>query len=233
MCGRFTLSATPQAITEVFEIEQIPNLKPTYNVSPTQNVLAVLNEEKNLQHQSLKHTFQKRKSQKLRWGLIPSWAKDFRIGAKLINARSETVAEKPSFRNAFKHRRCLIVADGFYEWKKKNNQKQTFYFEIQNKQLFAFAGLWEKWNSPQGEEINTCTILTVAANELLQQYHHRMPLILKQQDYDLWLDPQVQAPDLLQHLLSSYPSEHMKSYEVSSFVNNPKHNSYQCIEPIT
>ena len=196
MCGRFTLSTIPEAIKEEFAIDLIPDLKPTYNVTPTQNILTVLNEQTSLkdksqEHTSQKHTFQKRKFQKLRWGLIPSWAKDFSIGAKLINARSETVAEKPSFRYAFKHQRCLIVADGFYEWKKQNNKKQPFYFQIQNKQLFAFAGLWEKWKSPQGEEINTCTILTTAANKLLQQYHHRMPLILKQEDYDLWLDSQV------------------------------------------
>ena len=222
MCGRFTLSANPEGIAEAFGIKQIPDLKPTYNVAPTQNVLAVLNEEKT--HQ--------RKFEKLRWGLIPFWAKDLTIGAKLINARSETVAEKPAFRYAFKQRRCLIVADGFYEWQKKKDQKQPFYFELQNKHPFAFAGLWDRWESPEGEKINTCTILTTTANKLLQPIHHRMPLILKQPDYDLWLDPQIQAPDLLQHLLSSYPSEEMSAYQVSSFVNNPKHNSYQCVEPI-
>ncbi|MDJ0773558.1 MAG: SOS response-associated peptidase [Mastigocoleus sp. MO_167.B18] len=222
MCGRFTLSATPEAIAEEFNIKNIPDFKPTYNVAPTQNVLAVLNEEKTLQHQF----------KKLRWGLIPSWAKDFSIAARLINARSETVAEKPAFRSPYKRRRCLVVADGFFEWKKQKDKKQPFYFELQNKHPFAFAGLWEKWNSPQGEEIKSCTILTVAANQLLQQYHHRMPLILKQQDYDLWLDPLIQTPDLLQHLLSPYPAEDMKSYKVSSLVNNPKHNTYQCIEPV-
>ena len=223
MCGRFTLSANPEAIAEVFEIKQVLDFKPTYNVAPTQNVLVVLNEEKT--HQRI--------FEKLRWGLIPSWAKDFRIGAKLINARSETVAEKPAFRYSFKHRRCLIVADGFYEWQKQKDKKQPFYFELQNKRPFTFAGLWDKWISPQGEEIKTCTILTTTANKLLQPIHHRMPVILKQQEYDLWLDVQAQAPELLQQLLSSYPSEEMNTYQVSSFVNNPKHNSYQCIEPIS
>lgn len=252
MCGRFTLSASPEAIAEAFKIKNVLDLKPTYNVAPTQNVLAVLNEEETHQHNYQEHKSQNcefqtpksqtpksqtcksqtRKFQKLRWGLIPSWAKDCSMGAKLINARSETVAEKPAFRSAYKHRRCLIVADGFYEWKKEKDRKQPFYFELQNKRPFAFAGLWDKWKSPQGEEINTCTILTTAANKLLQQYHHRMPVILKEQDYDLWLDSQIQAPNLLQHLLSSYPSEEMNSYQVSLFVNNPKHNSSQCIEPI-
>ena len=222
MCGRFTLSASPEAIAEAFGIKQLPDFKPTYNVPPTQNVLAVLNEEKT--HQ--------RKFKKLRGGLIPSWAKDFKMGTKLINARSETVAEKPAFRYAFKHRRCLIVADGFYEWKKEKEQKQAFYFELKNKHPFAFAGLWDKWISPQGEEINTCTILTTTANKLVQPIHHRMPLILKQQDYNLWLSTQLQAPELLQDLLSYDPSEEMNIYKVSSFVNNPKHNSYQCVKPI-
>lgn len=222
MCGRFTLSATPEAIAEEFNIKNIPDSKPTYNVAPTQNVLAVLNEEKTLQHQF----------KKLRWGLIPSWAKDFSIGARLINARSETVAEKPAFRSPYKRRRCLVVADGFFEWKKQKDKKQPFYFLLQNQRPFAFAGLWEKWTSPQGEQVHSCTILTTTANKLLQPIHHRMPLLLKQQDYELWLDPQVQSPALLQDLLFPYPSEDMKSYEVSSFVNNPKHNSHQCVEAI-
>ncbi len=166
MCGRFTLSTTPEAIAEEFDVKNLPVLQPTYNVAPTQNVLAVLNEEKTLQRQF----------KKLRWGLIPSWAKDCSIGARLINARSETVAEKPAFRSAYKRRRCLVVADGFFEWKKQKDKKQPFYFLLQNQRPFAFTGLWEKWTSPQGEEVHSCTILTTTANRLLEPIHHRMPL---------------------------------------------------------
>jgi putative SOS response-associated peptidase YedK len=173
-----------------------------------------------------------RELQQLRWGLIPSWAKDSSIGSKLINARSETVAEKPSFRSAFKHRRCLVVADGFYEWQKQQGTKQPFYFRLRDEQPFGFAGLWEKWSSPTQEEIISCTILTTTANELLQSIHDRMPVILDPKDYDLWLDPEVQTPQPLQSLLSPYPAAAMTGYPVSKLVNSPKHNSPECIMPV-
>lgn len=174
----------------------------------------------------------KREFQRLRWGLIPSWAKDPAIASKLINARAETLAEKPSFRSAFKQRRCLVVADGFFEWQKQQGKKQPFYFRLQHSQPFGFAGLWEKWRTPAGEEITSCTIVTTAANELLQPIHDRMPVILAPQDYDLWLDPQEQKPQALQHLLSPYPASQMTAYPVSTLVNSPKHNNPECIIPI-
>ncbi|MEA5563916.1 SOS response-associated peptidase [Anabaena sp. UHCC 0399] len=222
MCGRFTLTQTAEALAEIFHVQPEQNLAVQYNIAPTQMVVTVLhNPEVN-----------QRELQQLRWGLIPSWAKDSSIGSKLINARSETVAEKPSFRSAFKHRRCLVVADGFYEWQKQQGTKQPFYFRLRDGQPFGFAGLWEKWSSPTQEEIISCTILTTAANELLQPIHDRMPVIIDPKDYDLWLDPEVQTPQPLQSLLSPYPTAAMTAYPVSKLVNSPKHNSPECIIPV-
>ena len=182
MCGRFTLSQSAEAIASVFQLNQVPTLEPRYNIAPTQPVATVL--------QTSAH---ERQFQLLRWGLIPAWAKDATMGSRLINARAETVAEKPSFRSAFRHRRCLVIADGFYEWRRQDGKKQPFYFRMKNQQPFAFAGLWEHWQDPKGEAIDSCTILTTEANELLQQIHERMPVILNPKDYDLWLDPTVTA----------------------------------------
>lgn len=222
MCGRFTLTQSEQALAEFFQIQEVTHLVAQYNIAPTQMVATVL----------FTSTNNKRQLQQLRWGLIPSWAKDPSIGAKLINARAETVAEKPSFRSAFKHRRCLVAADGFYEWQKQQNTKQPFYFRLRDRKPFAFAGLWEKWTSPTHEEIISCTILTTAANELLQSIHDRMPVILDPKDYDLWLDSEVQTPEPLQSLLSPYPAAAMTAYPVSKLVNSPKNNSRECIIPI-
>ncbi len=219
MCGRFTLSAFPEVLSQIFEVEKIPDFKPQYNIAPTQMVLVVLYNSEN----------HKREIQQLRWGLIPSWAKDQSMGAKLINARAETVAEKPAFRRAFKYQRCLLVADGFYEWRKQEGKKQPYYFHLLSKKPFAFAGLWEEWQSPEQEQIKSCTILTTQANELVEQVHDRMPVILQQETYDLWLDPQVHDRELLQPLLHPYPSETMTSYPVTTLVNSPKNNSPECI----
>jgi putative SOS response-associated peptidase YedK len=219
MCGRFTLHSSSEKIAEIFDLKSVGDIEPQYNIAPTQLVGAVLNSSKN----------DTREFNYFRWGLIPSWAKDKSIGAKLINARAETVADKPSFRNAFKRRRCLIVADGFYEWQKTEGKKQPFYFRLKNDQPFAFAGLWEKWESPSSEEINSCTILTTSANELLKPLHDRMPVILSVSDYDLWLDTKVQTSEPLQKLLHPYPESAMTGNPVSTLVNNPKHNSSDCI----
>jgi putative SOS response-associated peptidase YedK len=222
MCGRFTLSQTIEALAQNFDVKRLPEVEPQYNIAPTQMVLAVLYNSET----------KEREFQQLYWGLIPSWAKDREIGSKLINARAETIAEKPTFRSAFKHRRCLIVADGFYEWKQQSSKKQPFYFCLQDKQLFCFAGLWEQWKPSEKEQIASCTILTTQPNELVQAFHNRMPVILKPQDYDLWLDPQVQTPETLQPLLNPYPAISMTAYPVSTMVNNPKNNSRECIMPI-
>lgn len=222
MCGRFTLKQTAEGIEQTFHVTKVHDLEPQYNIAPTQMVAAVLYNSET----------QQRELQKLRWGLIPSWAKDLGMGAKLINARAETAAEKPAFRSAFKHRRCLLVADGFYEWQHQGSKKQPYYFHLQEGKVFGFAGLWEQWQSPQGEEITSCTILTTKCNELLQPIHERMPVILQQQDYSLWLDPQVETPEPLQQILNPYPSEAMIAYPVSTVVNSPKHNSSDCIKPL-
>lgn len=220
MCGRYTLSQSGEAIAAAFDLDEIPTVSPRYNIAPTQPVPVVRAAEG------------QREFTYLYWGLIPSWAKDPSIGARLINARSETVTEKPSFRSAFKRRRCLLIADGFYEWQRSPSGKQPYYFHLVDRQPFGFAGLWEHWETGAGDVIDSCTILTTAANEVLHPVHERMPVLLSPQDYDLWLDPEEQQSDRLLPLLRPYPAEAMQSYAVSSSVNNPKNDVADCIQPI-
>lgn len=222
MCGRFTQTQSAEAIATLFRLAEMPTVTPSYNIAPTQSVGVIMAPDD-------PSTWQFRQ---LRWGLIPSWAKDPSMGNRLINARSETVAEKPSFRSAFRQRRCLVLADGFYEWQRSQGQKQPFYFQLREQPLFAFAGLWERWQSPEGEAIASCTILTTAANELLSQVHDRMPVILPPDTYETWLDPTLRDPERLQPLLQPYAATAMESYPVSSQVNSPKHNSPDCIQAI-
>ena len=218
MCGRYTLSAPAGDLAQLFGVseEDLP-LQPRYNVAPTQEVAAVLADGGG------------RRLEMLRWGLIPSWAKDPGIGARMINARAETVPEKPSFRKAFKERRCLIPADGFYEWQKTNGGKQPFYIRMQDGSPFAFAGLWETWNGDEGE-LRTCTIITTAPNELTGEIHNRMPVILDPEDHDLWLDPDFDQKDPLAELLRPYPADLMEAYPVSRLVNSPRNDDERCIE---
>jgi len=223
MCGRFTLIAPGEAVAELFQLTDSPNLAPRYNIAPTQPVAAVRVAEKNGDRE-LTHFY---------WGLIPRWAKDPSIGSRMINARSETAAEKPSFRVAFKYRRCLVPADGFYEWQKINGQKQPVRIQMEDGGPFAIAGLWERWASPDGSEIESCTLLTTEPNELLQDVHNRMPVILAPSDFDLWLDPGAQHPGEVQHLLRPYPAGEMSYYPVSTHVNNPRNEDPLCIEPLT
>jgi putative SOS response-associated peptidase YedK len=220
MCGRFTLTSSSSDIAKVFNLANVPSLEPKYNVAPTQQVATILQTESDSDR-----TFKM-----LRWGLIPSWAKDSSMGAKLINARAETIAEKPSFRSPFRHSRCLIIADGFYEWQKLENGKQPFYIEQIDSSPFAFAGLWSTWQPPDGEAISTCTIITTEANEIMQPIHARMPVILNSTDYDLWLDPTVQKPELLQPLLKPLEKDLLKTYPVSTKVNNPRNDSPECLK---
>lgn len=228
MCGRFTLKNSSEAIAEVFHLAKVPTLEPRYNIAPTQLVPTVIRIPQSSAQSS---TDSDRQFQMLRWGLIPSWVKDPAIGARMINARAETVSEKPSFRTAFRRRRCLIVADGFYEWQRQERKKQPFYFRLRNGQAFAFAGLWEHWQSPDGEAVESCTVITTEANELMHPIHDRMPVILDVKDYDLWLDPAVK-PEALQQLLQPYRSEAMTSYPVSTQVNNPANNSPEFINSL-
>ncbi len=219
MCGRYTLKNPMDVLAEYFEVEDYPSsLTPSYNIAPTQEVAAVVEED------------EKRKLEMLRWGLIPSWAKDPAIGNKMINARAETVSEKPSFRAAFKKRRCLIVADGFYEWQKTDNGKQPYHFKLKDSSPFAFAGLWETWDK-EGEEIRSCSIVTTDANDLMNEIHHRMPVILHPENYGVWLDQGFDEKEALMDLLRPYPSDQMEAYPVSRRVNKPANNEPSVIEP--
>ncbi|NEP13044.1 MAG: SOS response-associated peptidase [Symploca sp. SIO2C1] len=211
-----------EAIAKTFQVAEVPALTPRYNIAPTQSVTTILQTK----------VQPDRQLRMLRWGLIPSWAKDKKIGVRLINARAETAAEKPSFRSAFRRRRCLVLADGFYEWRKQGKEqlKQPYYCRLKDGNLFAFAGLWERWQDTTGETIESCTILTTKPNQLMRSIHNRMPVIVQPQDYNLWLDSQVQEMELLQSLLGSYPSEKMMAYPVSKLVNKASNNLAECMQ---
>ncbi|HEY9728669.1 MAG TPA: SOS response-associated peptidase [Chroococcales cyanobacterium] len=224
MCGRYSQRQSADVIAKAFEVDNVPALEPRYNIAPTQSVPTVLQPS----------VSQSRQFKMLHWGLIPKWAKDSKIGAKLINARAETVAEKPSFRSAFRKRRCLVLADGFYEWQQQENkkQKQPYYFRLNDGQPFAFAGLWEQWEDVSGEAIDSCTLLTTDANELMRPVHNRMPVILNPKDYERWLDPEVKEPEQLQPLLRPYSTQEMLAYPVSTAVNKPSNDNAECIKSI-
>ncbi len=220
MCGRFTLQAPLSDLAAEFDVSD-PSIDfdASYNIAPSQAVLAVLNED------------DANRFRLLRWGLIPHWAKDPAIGNRMINARAETITEKPSFRNPFKERRCLIVADGFYEWKREGKTKVPVYLRLKSKKPFGFAGLHERWTSPEGEEIRTCTIITTEPNELMKPIHNRMPVIIPKEDRMPWLDPSNQDTAHLVTLLRPYPSSEMEAYPVSKFVNSPANDSPDCVTP--
>jgi putative SOS response-associated peptidase YedK len=223
MCGRFVVRAKRSNIVRRFKASEPsdPNLfsAPRYNIAPTQSVAAVRLGDDG------------RYFSPLRWGLTPSWADDIKIGYKLTNARSETVASKPSFRAAFKARRCLIPASGFYEWKREGKSKQPFFIRPRDEDdLFAFAGLWEMWSDPLGEVVESCTILTTEANELMAPIHNRMPVILDSPAEETWLDPRSSS-DALKSLFVPFASEWMAAYAVSTFVNNARNQGPKCLEP--
>ena len=218
MCGRFTLTCSGEQITEQFQLSEVPELTPRYNIAPTQLIATV----------SINSQSKNRQLIRMRWGLIPSWAKDKKMGAKLINARVETAAEKPSFRHAIRRRRCLIVADGFYEWQKQKDQKQPYYLHLENHQPFAFAGLWERWKSPENKEIISCTILTAEANAEIRSIHHRQPIIIPKNNYSRWLDPHLTEPQEILPLLTSQPP--LNYYPVNPGVNSPRRDEPDCIQ---
>jgi putative SOS response-associated peptidase YedK len=224
MCGRFTNKAKPEQIKKEFKVgAKNPDIyQPRFNIAPSQMIDVVFEPET------------ERILSQLKWGLVPSWAKDSEIGNRMINARAETLTEKPSFREAFKSRRCIIPASGFYEWQKTNRgAKQPFYFYLKEKEVFGFAGLWEAWIDKQtGEELETCTIITTEANEVLKPVHERMPVILKPESYDEWLDAKGKNTDKLQKLLVPYPADEMSSHAVSRSVNIPASNSEELIQPL-
>ena len=221
MCGRYTLRARLNQLLQIYGAQSDVELEPRYNIAPTQDVAAV----------RATSDATARELVRLHWGLIPSWADDPKIGNRMINARGETVAKKPSFRSAFKRRRCLVLADGFYEWRKEGKTKQPYYIRMKDQASIAFAGLWERWKK-NGLEIESCTIITTSANQLMSELHDRMPVILSGQDIDTWLDPTINDAETLQPMLDPYPSEEMEAYPVSTLVNSPKNESNECVEPI-
>lgn len=221
MCGRFTLTLDPGDLQEAYPGLVVPGgLTPRYNIAPTQPVAVI----PNIGEYRLDYYV---------WGLIPSWAKDPEIGSRMINARSETLAEKPAFRNSYRRKRCLVLADGFYEWKQLEGgkAKQPVYIYMKSRQPFAFAGLWDLWHAPDGSEVRSCTIITTQPNELLQSIHNRMPVILPSQAQPVWLDPSEQSPDRLSKFLISYPSDEMMAHPVSRLVNSPQNDVAECIMP--
>jgi len=216
MCGRYTLTAPVDRLVAELGLDEVrAELSQNFNVAPTQSVAAVLAEGG------------KRRLELLRWGLVPSWANDPEIGSRMINARSETAPEKPSFRSAFRRRRCLIPADGFYEWKRESGGKQPYYIHMNDGRPFAFAGLWESWHD---DEVRSCAILTTQANALVGEVHERMPVILPAEDYEAWLDPEAEREELVS-LLRPYPGDDLETFSVSRFVNSPRNNDERCVEP--
>lgn len=222
MCGRYTLSTNAQVLADLFRLEETIALPPRYNIAPTQEVAMVRTEaEGGRRRLSLAH-----------WGLIPSWAQEREIGARLINARADTAADKPAFRSAFKSRRCLIPADGFFEWQASDGRKQPHLIRRRDGGVLAFAGLWERWAPTEGETVESCTILTTEPNEVLRPIHNRMPVILPPEAWALWLDPSVRERERLQPLLVPYPADAMIAYRVGLGVNSPRHDDPSCIEPL-
>ena len=222
MCGRFTQAQIAELDREVFKLLSLPPVPTRYNIAPSQNAAAVRENPKT----------GNRNIGPLRWGLIPYWAKDPSIGNRLINARGETLTEKPAFKAAFQHRRCLIPADGFYEWQKIGKRKQPHYIRKADGGVFAFAGLWERWSDQSHEPIETFTIITTQPNTLLAPIHNRMPVILPEARYDEWLDPANHDLDSLQVLLEPYPASEMDAYPVSTFVNSPHNEGPECVRPV-
>ena len=221
MCGRFARIIPLAQIIEQFEIDTaLSDLAASYNIAPGTEVAAIVIDGG-------------KKLVTFKWGLVPSWAKEASIGNRMINARAETLKQKPSFRNALKKRRCLIIASGFYEWKKEGKEKVPVYIRLKNDSLFTFAGLYEFWKAPppDGRTIGTCTIITTEANSLLKSIHDRMPVIIKKEDHELWLDC-AQDEQLVLPFLAPYPSEEMEAHEVSKTVNLPKHDGPECIKPV-
>jgi putative SOS response-associated peptidase YedK len=221
MCGRFTLTVDTAQLQAAFAGFEFPSqVGPRYNIAPSQPVLVLPNDGKN-------------KADFFTWGLIPAWAKDPTIGARLLNARAETLAEKPSFRGSYRYKRCLIPADGFYEWKKLPGQgaKIPYRITLKDQRPFAFAGLWDEWLSPDGSQVKSCVIITTAPNALVAETHDRMPVILHPQDYDAWLSPEARPPQDLQSLLAAFPAEEMSAHPVTRLVNNARLDTPEMIQP--
>ncbi len=222
MCGRFALTVDPAELQDAFPEFIFPAQgAPRYNIAPSQPILALPNDGTN-------------RADFFTWGLIPSWAKDPSIGSRLINARAETLAEKPAFRSAYKYHRCLIFANGFFEWQARPGMKSKVphFIRLKSGAPFAFAGLWEHWQSGDGSEVRSAAIVTTEPNELMASIHNRMPVILRPDTYSQWLDPAPQSPDRLNNLLAPYPAGEMEAYPVSTLVNSPGNDREECVAPV-
>lgn len=219
MCGRFDRHSSSARIIHEFNVDRVFTvIEPRYNIAPSQDIVVVRRDGTNVMIAC-------------RWGYIPAWAKEEKIGYSMINARAETIETKPAFSKAFSNQRCLIVADGFYEWKKYEGRKVPFYIRMRSKKPFGFAGLFNVWSSPRGEGICTSTLITTQANELLMPIHDRMPVIIPPQSYDVWLDPDFRDAKSLKDLLLPYPSDLMEIFQVSPSVNSPSYDSEEAINP--
>jgi putative SOS response-associated peptidase YedK len=219
MCGRYSLEARSSEIVEAFGLAEAISMSARYNIAPTQSVPVVRLDPEQGQ----------RRLQMIRWGLKPAWARGPR---PIINARSETVAQKPSFRTAFKRRRCLVPATGFYEWQKLGSARQPFCIRLRDGQVFAFAGIWDRHPDEEGRLVEAFAILTCGPNQTMESIHDRMPVILDPAAYSVWLDPQVQSPEPLVDLLVPAPNDRLTAYPVSSRVNSPAHDDVECTEPL-
>lgn len=218
MCGRFTLRTPAAEVARHFRLPDVPDLDARYNIAPSQDIPVIRPGQE-----------RQRELVFCRWGLVPFFAKDPSAGRQPINARCETVATSPMFRAAIRRRRCLIPADGFYEWKRVGSKKQPFYIRLKSNEPFAFAGIWERWG--ENDELQTCAMLTTDANELMQPIHDRMPVLLPPDAYELWLDPEVEDITRIKHLFEPYPAGEMEAYAVSTDVNRPTHDAPDCIQP--
>ena len=227
MCGRYSLFTNPEQLSRLFrlspeEVRRIFEDRPRYNVAPTDGVAAV----------RIRRESGAREPVLLQWGLVPNWAEDARIGARMINARAETLAAKPAFRDAFRLRRCLVLADGFFEWQLVDGRKQPHFVRMRDGTAFGFAGLWERWEDDRYGPIESCTIITTEPNELVRPLHNRMPAIVMPADHDHWLDPRIRSGQDLRPLLRPFPAALMESYPVSTLVNRTANDVPQCIEPL-
>jgi putative SOS response-associated peptidase YedK len=220
MCGRFTLRQDAKALQRMFQL-LLPELEPRYNIAPTQDVLIVRDRAEDAG----------REAAMVRWGLVPWWATDTKIGNRMINARAESAIEKRSFKQALLKRRCLVVADGWYEWQRGPSQKQPYLLHFPESRPFAFAGMWERWEKG-GEPVESCTILTTAAADSLADIHDRMPLVLDPSMYDTWLDPTLQEPERILPMLAPAPMDDIERLPVSTWVNNPRHEGPMCVAPV-
>lgn len=226
MCGRFTLALSPEELAQLMALDAALDLelglRPRFNIAPGQDILAAVQDGPD----------EPREARAFRWGLVPAWADDPAVGYQMINARAETAEAKPAFREAYKRRRCLVPADGFYEWQRAGARKQPWVFHVLDEPGFCMAGLWETWRPPEGDPLHTCTLLTTAANDLLRPIHERMPVILRREDYERWLTAQPDAAAGLRDLLRPFPAESMTAWPVSELVNSPRNDVPECVEPV-